>query len=81
MKKLKHVRVLPSLGGRYAIYARIDKDSPWVQVESVYGAEMAEQFAIDADWFEDNRKSYIEECEGDRWDDSEQAITPPVDGE
>ena len=54
--------------GRRAILARIDENSPWVQVESVLGDENAQRMVDDLE-NDEQRKSFIEDADGDDWGD------------
>lgn len=65
-----HVKKMMAPSGRYAIMARKDEASSWVQVESILGLENAERFVEELDEFDEPRLEAIEEFEaGDDWGD------------
>lgn len=61
--------------GRHAVMARLDKTSPWVQVESVRGEEEAWKLANELEGDDDKRKEFIEDNEDDWGDDA--PLSPP----
>ena len=78
----ENVRVLPTINGRYGIYARKEKGQPWVQIESISHEREAEERAVDLDHFEGQRAFEIDDAltleETHPWGD-DTAINPPTE--
>ena len=60
-----NVRMILAQSGRYAIMARIDEESPWVQIESILGQENAARHAEDMDNDDAARAEAIRDGEAD----------------
>lgn len=68
------VKAIMASSGRYAIMARADVDSPWVQIESVLGMENADRLV---DEMENDDAIRAENCR-DMADEEWGADAPPA---
>lgn len=62
-----NVKPVRAKNGHLAILARRDSLSPWVQVESVVGEEVAQALIDELENDEDKRLEYINDFSSDDW--------------
>lgn len=74
--KWENVRVLPGISGRFAVFARVEHDHEWTQVESITSEQDAHSYADDLDFNEEARASAVAETIGEDWDDDAPARPP-----
>lgn len=68
---MQNVKTILAPNGRYAIMAREDPTSPWVQVESVLGKEEADKLAARLDYDGVERHAYIADNGDIEWSEDE----------
>jgi hypothetical protein len=73
----KLVLALPSRNGRFAIMARMDDRSPWVQVESILGEDNAHRYM---EMLEDDQERYstIQANGEEDWGEDSVPIAAPI---
>jgi hypothetical protein len=77
---MTHVIRIKAPTGRWAIMARENKYSPWVQVESISGEDNANWFLEKLDNDDESRLSYIEDCADVEWGDDAPSKGDLTDG-
>jgi hypothetical protein len=75
---MKHVYVAQSSNGRFAVLARVDENSPWVQVESARNRANVKEF-IELCRLDDDagRAETIADAPDEDYWGSDETVTPP----
>lgn len=74
-------KIMLAKNGRYAVLARMDKEDPWTQVESIRTECLAIEYAADLENIDTERQEALEDYEpGEMWENDDAPEGTPADG-